>query len=117
MSDAQQFQDASCHVREFKDALPLIDCRRLEANQRSEACAIHMSHIAKIDNDATAKKDEGPHDFFYLTRGVTDQLAMTSDCRHLIPVTVFIFRLLKFTVEGTSSRHSSAVSSARVLTG
>jgi hypothetical protein len=38
------------------------------------------------------------------------QFAMTLDCRHLIPVFVFIFRLLKFTVEGTISCHSSAVS-------
>jgi hypothetical protein len=69
-----------------------------------------MFYIAKVDNDATAKKDEGPHYFFYLTHGVTDQLAMTLDCRHLIPVFVFIFRLFKFTVEGTISCHSSAVS-------
>jgi hypothetical protein len=71
-----------------------------------------MLYIAKVDNDATAKKDEGPHHFFYLTHGVTDQLAMTLDCRHLIAVFVFIFRLLKFTVEGTISYHSSAVSSS-----
>src|SRR5580700_6006272 len=69
-----------------------------------------MFYIAKVDNDATAKKDEGLHHFFYLTSGVTDQLAMTLDCRHLIPVFVFIFRLLKFTVKGTISCHSSAVS-------
>ena len=56
------------------------------------------------------RRNEGPHHFFYLTRGVTDQLAMTLDCRHLIPVFVFIFRLLKFTVERTISCHSSAVS-------
>src|ERR1700681_2943597 len=67
-----------------------------------------MFYITKVDNDATAKRNEGPHQFFYLTRGVTDQLAMTLDCRHLIPV--FIFRLLKFTVERTISCHSSAVS-------
>src|SRR3984893_12655124 len=65
-----------------------------------------MFCIAKVDNDATAKKDEGPHHFFYLTHGVTDQLAMTLDCRHLIPVFVFIFRLFKFTVERTISCHS-----------
>jgi hypothetical protein len=35
---------------------------------------------------------------------------MTLDCRHLIPVFVVIFRLLKFTVERTISCHSSAVS-------
>src|SRR6202040_1003332 len=64
----------------------------------------------KVDNDAAAKKDEGPHHFFYLARGVTDHLAMTLDCRHLIPVFVFIFRLLKFTVERTISCHSSTVS-------
>src|SRR5271157_138758 len=110
MSDAQQFQYARCHVGEFEDASPLVDCGRLEANQRSEARAIQMFYIAKVDNDATAKKDEGPHHFFYLTHRVTDQLAMTLDCRHLIPVFVFIFRLLKFTVEGTVSCHSSAVS-------
>jgi hypothetical protein len=69
-----------------------------------------MFYIAKVDNDATAKKDEGPHHFFYLTHGITDQLAMTLDCRHLIPVFVFIFRLLKFTVEGTISCHSSTLS-------
>src|SRR5882724_9985440 len=69
-----------------------------------------MFYIAKVDNDATAKKDEGPHHFFHHTRGVTDQLAMTLDCRHLIPVFVFIFRLFKFTVERTISCHSSAVS-------
>src|SRR2546423_564423 len=69
-----------------------------------------MFYIAKVDNDATAQKDERPHHFFYLTRGVTDQLAMTLDCRHLIPVFVFIFRLFKFAVERTISCHSSAVS-------
>jgi hypothetical protein len=31
-----------------------------------------MFYITKVDNDATAKKNEGPHQFFYLTRGVTD---------------------------------------------
>src|ERR1019366_7172463 len=108
MSDAQQFQHARCHVGEFKDAWPLADCGRLEANQCSEARAIQMFYITKVDNDATAKKNEGPHQFFYLTRGVTDQLAMTLDCRHLIPV--FIFRLLKFIMERTISYHSSAVS-------
>ena len=109
MSDAQQFQHARCHVGEFKDASSLVDCRRLKANQRSEARAIQMFYIAKVDNDATAEKDEGPHHFFYLTRGVTDQLAMTLDCRHSIPVFVFMFRF-KFTVERTISCHSSAVS-------
>jgi hypothetical protein len=108
MSDAQQFQDARCHVGEFKDASPLVDCGRLEANQGSEARAIQMFYIAKIDDDATAKKDEGPHHFFYLAHGVTDQLAMTLDCRHWIAVFVFIFR--KFTVEETISCHSPAVS-------
>src|SRR3981081_1786483 len=78
----------------------------LRPTQRSEACAIQMFYIAKVDNDATAKKDEGPHHFFYLTHGVTDQLAVTLDCRHLIPVFVFIFRLFKFTVERTISCHS-----------
>ena len=58
MSDAQQFQHARCHVGEFKDASPLVDCGRLEANQRSEARAIQMFYIAEVDNDATAKKDE-----------------------------------------------------------
>src|SRR5450759_4175192 len=67
-----------------------------------------MFYITKVDNDATAKRNEGPHQFFYLTRGVTNQLAMTLDCRHLMPV--FIFRLLKFIVERTISCHSSAVS-------
>jgi len=47
---------------------------------------------------------------FYLTRGVTDQLAMTLDCRHLISVSILIFRLLKLTVERTISCHSSAIS-------
>jgi hypothetical protein len=108
MSDAQQFHYARCHIGEFKDASPFVDCGHLEANQRSEARAIQMFYIAKVDDDATAKKDEGPHHFFYLARGVTDQLAMTLDCRHLIAVFVFIFR--KFTVEGTISRHSPAVS-------
>src|ERR1019366_5901523 len=106
MSDAQQFQHARCHVGEFKDAWPLLDCGRLEANQRAEARAIQMFYTTKVDNDATAKRDEGPHQFFYLTRGVTDQLAMTLDCRHLIPVFIFIFRLLKFTV----LRHSHGAS-------
>src|ERR1700687_2234712 len=69
-----------------------------------------MFYIAKVDNDATAKRNEGPHQFFYLTSGVTDQVAMTLDCRHLIPVFIFIFRLLKFPVERTISCHSSAVS-------
>ena len=59
MSDAQQLQHARGHVGEFKDASPLVDCGRLEANQRSEARAIQMFYIAKVDNDATAKKDEG----------------------------------------------------------
>ena len=54
--------------------------------------------------------DEGPYQLFYLTRGVSDQVAMTLDCRHLIPVFIYIFRLLKFTVERTISCHSSAVS-------
>jgi hypothetical protein len=76
----------------------LLDCGRLEANQRSEARAIQMFYITKVDNDATAKRNEGPYQFFYLTRGVTDQIAMTLDCRHLVPVFIFIFRLLKFTV-------------------
>src|ERR1022692_838261 len=69
-----------------------------------------MFYITNVDNDATAKRNEGSHQFFYLTRGVTDQLAMTLDCRHLIPVFILIFRLLKFTVERTISCHSSAVS-------
>src|ERR1700693_3274023 len=67
-----------------------------------------MFYIAKVDNDATAKRNEGPHQFFYLTRGATDQVAMTLDCRQLIPVFIFIFRLLKFTVERTISCHSSS---------
>jgi hypothetical protein len=108
MSDAQQFQHARCHVGEFEGASPLIDCGRLEANQSSESGAIQMFYIAKVDDDATAKKDEGPHHFFYLANGVTDQLAMTLDCRHWIAVFIFIFR--KFAVEGTISCHSSAVS-------
>jgi hypothetical protein len=70
-----------------------------------------MFYMTKVDNDATAKRNEGPHQFFYLTRGVTDQLAMTLDCRHLI--LVFILRLLKFTVERTISCHSSALSFSR----
>ena len=36
-----------------------------------------MFYIAKVDNDATAKRNEGPHQFFYLTCGVTDQVART----------------------------------------
>src|ERR1700693_6216386 len=81
-----------------------------------------MFYIAKVDNDATTKRNEGPHQFFYLTRGVTDQVAMTLDCRHLIPVFILIFRLLKFTVERTISCHSSpdplgpAISSTRAFT-
>ena len=97
MSHAQQFQHARCHVGELKGAWPLLDCGRLEANQRAEARAIQMFYITKVDNDATAKRNEGPYQLFYLTRGVTDQIAMTLDCRHLVPVFVFIFRLLKFT--------------------
>jgi hypothetical protein len=96
----------------------LLDCGRLEADERSEARAIQMFYITKVDNDATAKRNEGPDLFFYPTRGVTDQLAMTPDCRHFIPV--FIFRLLKFIVERTISCHGSAVSfsdSAERLTG
>src|ERR1035441_7349570 len=69
-----------------------------------------MSYITNVDNDATAKRDEGPHQFFYLTRSDADQIAMTLDGRHLIPVFIFIFRLLKFTVEQTISCHRSAVS-------
>src|ERR1019366_8460702 len=72
MSDAEQFQHARCHVGEFKDARPLLDCGHLEANQRSEARAIQMFYIRKVDNDATARKNDGPHQFFYLTCGVTD---------------------------------------------
>jgi hypothetical protein len=97
MSHAQQFQHARCHVGELKGAWPLLDCGRLEANQRAEARAIQMFYITKVDNDATAKRNEGPYQLFYLTRGVTDQIAMTLDCRHLVPVFIFIFRLLKFT--------------------
>src|SRR5437667_8851504 len=67
-----------------------------------------MFYITKVDNDSTAKGNEGPHQFFHPTRGVTDQLAMTLDCRHLIPL--FIFRLLKFIAERTISCHSSVVS-------
>jgi hypothetical protein len=112
MSEAQQFQHAGCHVGEFKNAQSLLDCGRLEANQRSEARAIKMFYITKVDNDPTAKRNEGPHQFLYLTSGVTDQLAMALDCRHLIAVSILIFRLLKFTVERTISCHSSAVSSS-----
>jgi hypothetical protein len=79
-------------LAEFKGAWPLLDCGRLEANQRAEARAIQMFYITKVDNDATAKRNEGP-----FTHGVTDQIAMTLDC-HLIPLFIFIFRLLKFTV-------------------
>src|ERR1700730_8762841 len=110
MRDGQQFQNARCHVGEFKPAWPLLDCGRLEADQRSEARAIQMFYITKVDNDPTAKRNEWPHQFFYLTRGATDQFAMTLDCRHLIPVFIFICRLLKYTVERTISCHSSAVS-------
>src|SRR5271166_3876302 len=111
MSDAQQFQHARSYVGEFKDALPLVDCRHLESNQCSEARAIKMSYIAKVDNDAAAKRNEGPHQFFYLTRGsATDQLATALDCHHRFSVVIFIFRLLKFTVERTVSCHSSAAS-------
>src|ERR1700719_1079531 len=96
MSDAQQFQHSWSHVGEFKDAWTLLDGGRLEAHPRSETRAIQMFYIAKIDNDVGAKRNEGPHHFFHLTRRVTDQLAMTLDCRHLISVFIFIFRLLKF---------------------
>ena len=54
MSDAQQLQHAGGHVGEFKDASPLVDCGRLEANQRSEARAIQMFYIAKVDNQVAA---------------------------------------------------------------
>jgi len=91
----------------------LVDCGRLEADQRSKARAIQMFYIAKVDNDATAEKDEGSHQFFYLSRSVTDQFPMTLDCRHLIPIFVFTFRLFKFTVERTISSHSFAVSFQR----
>src|ERR1700674_3696848 len=67
-----------------------------------------MFYITKVDNDATAKRNQGPHQFSYPTRGVTDQLAMTPDSRYLIPV--FISRFLQFIVERTISCHSSAVS-------
>src|ERR1700722_3909356 len=58
-----------------------------------------MSYIAEDDNDATAERNEGAHQFFYFSRGGTDQLPTTLDGRHLI-------RILKFTVERTISRHS-----------
>src|ERR1035437_3530765 len=83
MSDAQQFQHARGHVGEFKDARPLLDCGHLEANQSSEARAIQMFYIRKVDNDATARKNDGPHQFFYLTCGVTDWSRRT--CRASMP--------------------------------
>jgi hypothetical protein len=49
MSDPQQFLHPRCQVRELKDALPLLDGGRLETNQRSEARAVEMFYITKVD--------------------------------------------------------------------
>jgi hypothetical protein len=40
MSEAQQFQNARCHVGEFEDAIALVDCGGFEPNQRSETRAV-----------------------------------------------------------------------------
>jgi hypothetical protein len=104
MSDAQQLRHAACHVREFKRALPLLDGGRLEANQRSKACAIHMFHFSKIDSDGAAQRNKGTYQFSDLTRGAADQLAVTLDRGHWIAV--LVLRTLKFTAERTISRHS-----------
>src|ERR1700690_781304 len=106
MSDAQQFQHARRHVGQLQDASPLLYGGRLEANQRSQARAIQMLYIAKVDHDPPAKRDEGPYQILDRIRCVGDQFAMTLDRCHLIPALIFIYRLLNIAAERTISCHS-----------
>ena len=69
-----------------------------------------MFYIAEVDNDATAKRDEGPHQPFYRICSLADQIAVTLDCRYLIPALIFMLRLFDITVKRTISCHTDRIS-------